>query len=212
MGENKIKWLTEDRVESLILCDIVCLRGYQMQFTCRFKSLSRAPRYSTHAFHVYFPTCITWWPLQTTLQPLQKKIHAFIFTPFFFLFSTRFWGALRKRRGRKEEKKLLPALPPFSPEWNKAAFWGGVLSCITQQEEQGKQTGPDSSNRGSCSAGWGGALGVNQSWTAKIVLIQREKEGSEGRNSLDRVFCLVHKRVNRKSQSGERHIPCYMKV
>lgn len=146
------------------------------------------------------------------LYSLSKKKFMHSSLHLFFLFSTRFWGALRKRRGRKEEKKLLPALPPFSPEWNKAAFWGGVLSCITQQEEQGKQTGPDSSNRGSCSAGWGGTLGVNQSWTAKLVLIQREKEGSEGRNSLDRVFCLVHKRVNRKSQSGERHIPCYMKV
>lgn len=146
-----------------------------------------------------------------TASPKKKFMHSSLHL-FFSLFHTVLRCSAKKEGEKRRKKKLLPALPPFSPEWNKAAFWGGVLSCITQQEEQGKQTGPDSSNRGSCSAGWGGTLGVNQSWTAKLVLIQREKEGSEGRNSLDRVFCLVHKRVNRKSQSGERHIPCYMKV
>lgn len=79
-GWNKIKWLTEDRVESLILCDTVCLWGHQMQFTCRVKCLSRAPRYSKNTFLVYFPTC--GWALQTTSQALQKVkngIHLYTF-------------------------------------------------------------------------------------------------------------------------------------
>lgn len=141
MGENKIKWLTEDRVESLILCDIVCLRGYQMQFTCRFKSLSRAPRYSTHAFHVYFPTCITWWPMQTTLQPLQKKIHAFIFTPFFFSFPHGFEVLCEKGGGEKKKKNCCLLCLPFPLSGIKPHFEGECCHASHNRRSRGNKQG-----------------------------------------------------------------------
>lgn len=146
-----------------------------------------------------------------TASPKKNScIHLYTF---FFLFSTRFWGALRKRRGRKEEKKNCCLLClPFPLSGIKPHFEGECCHASHNRRSRGNKQGQIHQTEGVALQDGGGTLGVNQSWTAKLVLIQREKEGSEGRNSLDRVFCLVHKRVNRKSQSGERHIPCYMKV
>lgn len=70
----------------------------------------------------------------------------------------------------------------------------------------GKQTGPDSSNRGSCSAGWG-ALGVNQSWTAKLILIRRETERIRGEEWCRLLSSVLRtKRLNGKSQLGGQNI------
>lgn len=72
-----------------------------MQFTCRVKSLSRAPRYSTHAFLVYFPACIVL-VLDGHCKPLfrrcKKKKVAFISTPS-FLFHQGFEVLCEKEGG-----------------------------------------------------------------------------------------------------------------
>ena len=103
----------------------------------RVKSLSRATVQYVHALFLllsYMQHKTVRRPRQTTLLPLQNKWHS---SPCLAFFSTRFWGALWKGRGGGRTKSL----PPFSPVWNKAAFWGGVLSCITHQEEQGNKQG-----------------------------------------------------------------------
>lgn len=71
----------------------------------------------------------TGWPLQTTFSPLQKKKkwHSSLRLPFF---STKVLRCSVKRRG----------VFLYSVR-NKAAFWGGVLSCITHQEERGNKQG-----------------------------------------------------------------------
>lgn len=148
----------------------------------------------------------TGWPPRTTFLPLRKRKKGSIHLCAFLSFPQGFFKVVSEKKQKK-----LPALPPVSPVRNKAAFWGGglvvggwgggVLSCITHREEQGKQTGPDSSNRGSCSAGWG-TLGVNQSWTAKLILIRRERE-KDRRGWIVQTACYVsQEEKGKKSQSG----------
>lgn len=134
------------------------------------KSLPGAPGYSTQAFLVHFSTCITSAP-DDHREPLfclcekEKKV-AFICAPS-FLFHKVFLKWSLKRSKKSCLHCLLFPLCGIKLHFEGVGWWlggggWGVLSCITHREEQGKQTGPDSSNRGSCSAGWG-TLGVNQS-------------------------------------------------
>lgn len=97
----------------------------------------------------------------------------------------------------------LPSRFLASLEWNTAAFWRGAPSCITHQDERGKQTGPDSSNRGSRSAARG-ALGVNQSWTAKLILIRGETDRIRGEEIVQALsFAMGTERVDRKKKKRQ---------
>jgi len=88
----------------------------------------------------------------------------------------------------------LPPSPP-PPVWNKAAFWGGVLSCIAQQEEQGNKQGQIHQTEGV-------ALQDEERWVL-IKVQQQRREGSKWRESADSLFCLRRKKTNRKLQQQQ---------
>lgn len=160
------------------MCDIVCvykamrcLQGYEMQHTCRglrvypeLRGTVHKPFLFTflHASHLHRMTTAN----HFSASAKKKKKVAFICVPS-FLFHKVFLKWSLKRSKKSCLHCLLFPLCGIKLHFEGVGWWlggggWGVLSCITHREEQGKQTGPDSSNRGSCSAGWG-TLGVNQS-------------------------------------------------
>lgn len=119
----------EDRVVSRILCGIVWLWGHQMEFTCRVKSLFRAQRCSTHAFLVYFPSCITSVPYghHKTLSCLCRNWHLSLHFLFYFI---RVWVLpVRRRGGIKPPVCSTPHLPCVE----LSCILKGTM-CITHQE------------------------------------------------------------------------------
>lgn len=173
------------------------------------KSLPGAPGYSTQAFLVHFSTCITSVP-DDHREPLfclcKKEKKGSIHLCAFLSFPQGFFKVVSEKKKKSCLHCLLFPLCGIKLHFEGVGWWlggggWGVLSCITHREEQGKQTGPDSSNRGSCSAGWG-TLGVNQSWTAKLILIRRERE-KDRRGWIVQTACYVsQEEKGKKSQSG----------
>lgn len=92
---------------------------------------------------------------------------------------------------------LLPLLPLSGIRLH---FEGERRHASRTRTSGGKQTGPDSSNRGSRSAARG-ALGVNQSWTAKLILIRGETDRIRGEEIVQALsFAMCTERADREKK------------